>query len=90
MQGSGILCIVKTKKRKSSACSDKQKPKTAYRIRNWKEYNTALVNRGSVTVWFAEEVRHNWLMPERTGARGASPYYSDLAIACVLTLVLQL
>ncbi|MBC7805981.1 MAG: hypothetical protein H7145_07505 [Akkermansiaceae bacterium] len=38
-----------------------------------KDYNTALVDRGSVTVWFAEEVRHDWLMPERTGARGASP-----------------
>jgi len=86
MQRSCILWIVKTKKRKSSVRSGKQKPKTAYHIRNWKEYNTALVNRGSVTVWFAEEVRHGWLMPERTGARGASPRYSDLAIACVLTL----
>ena len=81
-----ILWGVKTKKRKSSACSDKQRPKTAYHIRNWKEYNMALVNRGSVTIWFAEEVRHNWLVPERTGVRGASPRYSDLAIACVLTL----
>jgi len=25
-----------------------------YRIRNWREYNRALINRGRLTVWFDE------------------------------------
>lgn len=74
------------KKQKASPCSDKQNPKTPYRIRNWKDYNTSLVRRGSITVWFEESAQQRWLTPERTGKPGASPHYSDLAIACVLTL----
>jgi hypothetical protein len=26
-----------------------------YRIRNWREYNRALINRGRLTVWFDEQ-----------------------------------
>jgi hypothetical protein len=31
--------------------------KTAYRIRNWPEYNAALRERGSLTLWVDEEAR---------------------------------
>ena len=31
------------------------KTKIQYRIRNWREYNAALVNRGSLTLWVDEE-----------------------------------
>jgi IS5 family transposase len=78
--------VKKTKKRTSSNCSGKQKPKSAYRIRNWNQYNMALIRRGSLTLWFADEVTKEWLTPQATGKRGASHLYSDLAIACVLTL----
>jgi hypothetical protein len=27
------------------------KKKTQYRIRNWAEYNAALIHRGSLTLW---------------------------------------
>jgi len=27
------------------------KKKTTYRIRNWRDYNQSLVNRGSLTFW---------------------------------------
>jgi len=80
---------VKDEKKRPSPCSGKQTAKaakTAYRIRNWSEYNTALVRRGSLTVWFADDVLPNWLNREPTGKPGASPRYSDLAIACVLTM----
>ena len=30
------------------------KKKDKYCIRNWKEYNQSLVNRGSITFWFDE------------------------------------
>lgn len=85
MQVGVILWIVKNKKRRSSR-SDKQKTKAAYRIRNWNQYNMALVQRGSLTVWFDEAAATNWLHADTTGKPGASPHYSDLAITCVLTL----
>ena len=34
--------------------------KRQYHVRNWKEYNSALVNRGSITFWFPEENLERW------------------------------
>src|SRR3989441_3740319 len=61
------------------------KTKTQYRIRNWREYNAALVNRGSLTLWVDEEALRAW---RYTGPkqRGAQYVYTDAAIKCVLTL----
>ncbi len=60
--------------------------KTQYRIRNWSKYNAALKQRGSLTFWIDDEVLAGWLKEEKTGKRGASPTYSDLAtreaVAC--------
>lgn len=53
------------------------KKKAKYRIRNWKEYNRSLVNRGSLTFWISEELLDNWLEEEKTGECGASPRYSE-------------
>lgn len=58
----------------------------AYRVRNWKEYNEALVQRGSITLWFAEEVVQNWRAEKQSGVRGRPKKYSDCAIVCGLTL----
>jgi hypothetical protein len=59
--------------------------KAAYRIRNWREYNQALVNRGSLTVWVDPQALDAWLYqgPNQWGAQYA---YSDAAIECLLTL----
>lgn len=54
--------------------------KKQYRVRNWKEYDQGLKQRGSISFWFSEEAVSNWLMNEKTGNRGASPYFSDQAI----------
>lgn len=62
------------------------KKKTKYRLRNWKEYNRSLEKRGSLTVWMSDEVAQNWLLTEKTGDRGASCRYSDLAIETMATL----
>jgi hypothetical protein len=61
------------------------KKKTQYRIRNWREYNTALINRGSLTLWVDEEALTAW---RYTGPaqRGAQYVYAEAAIKCVLTL----
>ena len=58
----------------------------SYRIRNWSEYNAGLKQRGSITVWISEEVCEQWYSPTLTGKRGASPTYSDLAIATFATV----
>lgn len=61
-------------------------PKTQYRIRNWREYNEALKQRGSLTFWLDDEVLNGWLNTAKTGKRGASATYSDLAIATMSTM----
>jgi len=62
------------------------KKKTKYRIRNWSDYNRSLVNRGSLTFWIAEELLANWIAPEKTGERGASPVYTAAAIVAMASL----
>ena len=57
-----------------------------YRIRNWPDYNAALAARGSLDIWVDEAVLSEWKNTEKTGKRGASNTYSDLAIETLLTL----
>ncbi len=60
--------------------------KQEYRVKNWSEYNEGLKQRGSLTFWITEEVIEQWLEKDKTGKRGASPTYSDVAIATVATI----
>src|SRR3954470_14868207 len=54
-------------------------PKARYRVKNWREYDQALQERGSLTLWVTPEALAAWHAPQ-TGRRGRSPFYSDLAI----------
>jgi transposase len=58
----------------------------SYRIRNWAEYSAGLKQRGSLTFWMEESVLETWIEPDLSGNRGASVFYSDLAITTVVTL----
>jgi hypothetical protein len=60
-------------------------PKQRDRITNWSEYDAALRQRGSVTVWFSEEAIAAWRAEPRT-TPGGQPHYSALAITAALTL----
>jgi hypothetical protein len=60
-------------------------PKPSYRIRNWKQYNDALVRRGSLAIWVDQRTLQAWRYQGPT-KRGAQLEYSDLAIECLLTL----
>lgn len=62
------------------------KPKQRYKLKNWRAYNEALVNRGSLTLWIEESQIERWHKPERSGYRGSPMTYSDLAIQCGLTI----
>jgi hypothetical protein len=63
----------------------KAAPKSVYRIRNWKQYNEALVRRGSLTLWVAQDTLRAWRY-QGPARRGAQFEYSDLAIEGLLTL----
>lgn len=60
--------------------------KKSYRVRNWSDYNEALVNRGSITFWFNEECINQWKSEQDKKGRGRPEKYSDLAIQTGLTL----
>src|SRR5271155_2086647 len=60
-------------------------PKQQDRVTNWSEYDAALRQRGSLTVWFTEEAIAAWRADPRT-TRGGQPHYSALAITTALTL----
>ncbi len=61
-------------------------PKTAlYRVRNWGQYNEALVRRGSLTLWVDQAALQAWQYRGPT-QRGAQFQYGDSAIECLLTL----
>ena len=60
--------------------------KQAYRVRNWPQYNKALVKRGSLTFWFNEGTLKDWYCSRLKETRGRPKKYSDDAIVCGLTL----
>jgi Transposase DDE domain len=77
----------KAKTRKAQTQSHRKTEKKQYKVRNWREYNASLVERGSIEVWIDDEVIANW-EPLTTGPRrrGAQVQYSAGAIECMLTL----
>jgi hypothetical protein len=60
-------------------------PRHRYRVTNWADYDVALRQRGSLTVWFSEAAVAAWQAEPRT-TRGGQPWYSALAITTALTL----
>jgi len=59
--------------------------KMKFKVTNWREYETGLRRRGSLTLWVTPEALSSWRAPKRT-TRGGQPRYSDLAIETALTL----
>ena len=70
---------------KANAARRHHIPKQRHRVTNWAEYDAALRQRGSLTVWFTEEAIAAWRAEPRT-TRGGQPHYSALAIRTALTL----
>src|SRR4051795_10134659 len=60
-------------------------PEQKRKVTNWRDYDESLRRRGSLTVWFSDEVIEAWKASPRTG-RGGRPEYSHLAILTGLTL----
>jgi hypothetical protein len=70
---------------KANAARRHRIPKQRRRVTNWAEYDAALRQRGSLTVWFTEEAVAAWHAEPRT-TPGGQPHYSTLAITTALTL----
>ena len=72
-----------TKVKKDTQKADK--PKEKYRVTNWKAYNRALVERGSLTLWIDDEVVEGWYY---TGGQrpGGEVIYSDRCVQCLLSI----
>jgi hypothetical protein len=62
------------------------KRKRQYRIRNWRDYNKALVGRGSLTLWVDSRSIDRWLDQEPPARRGRRRTYSDIAVESSLML----
>lgn len=61
--------------------------KKDYRVRNWKDYNKSLVNRGSITFWIDEKNIRSWYEQQSfTKNRGRPNKYSDSSIIAILLL----
>jgi Transposase DDE domain len=61
-------------------------PKKVYRVRNWKEYNKNLIQRGSITLWINENAVKKWHEMEKTTERGRPKIYADTAIETFLVV----
>ena len=70
---------------KANAARRHHIPKQRHRVTNWAEYEAALRQRGSLTVWFTDEAIAAWRAEPRT-TPGGQPLYSALAIVTALTL----
>ena len=65
--------------RKHKTSRGQKSYKTRYHVRNWKQYNEALCQRGDITIWLSEKAIEQWA-PKKTGKRGRPRLYSDTAI----------
>jgi transposase len=64
-------------------------PKAKYTVSNWREYDQALQQRGSLTVWVTPEALEAWA-PDKTGRRGRPTSYSDIVIETAVMLRLAM
>jgi hypothetical protein len=70
---------------KANAARRHRIPRQRHRVTNWAEYDAALRQRGSLTVWFTDAAVAAWRAAPRT-SRGGQPWHSPLAILTALTL----
>jgi hypothetical protein len=59
--------------------------KQKFKITNWRNYNKALINRGSLTFWLDEAIQA-WYESATPASRGRPQRYSDPAITTVLVI----
>lgn len=63
----------------------RSRPKTLYRVKNWSEYDHALVKRGSITFWLSDDLVEIWHYSGEK-QRGSQYDYSEQAIVMMQTI----
>ena len=62
-----------------------RKGTSRYKIRNWKQYEAGLIQRGSISFWINDDAIDQWNPEVKDKTRGRQEEYSDLAIQICLT-----
>ena len=73
---------------KANAAGRHHIPRQRHRVTNWSDYDAALRQRGSLTVWFTEAAIATWRAEPRT-TPGGQPRYSALAITTAEAVMLK-
>jgi len=61
--------------------------KTKFKITNWSQYNQALKDRGSITLWLSPEIIKSWYQKKhKQKLQGGQFKYSDVAIEAALSI----
>ena len=60
--------------------------KQKFKITNWRNYNKALINRGSITFWVDDEAIQAWYESATPASRGQPQRYTAPAITTVLVI----
>ena len=60
--------------------------KKKYKVTNWKEYNKALKQRGSLTFWIGNDLEQKWYEAGSFRKRGRPLLYSDSCMTILATL----
>ena len=63
----------------------RSRPKTLYRVKNWSEYDKALVQRGSITIWLSDDLEEKWRYAGEKQLGGQFEYSAE-AITIMLTV----
>ena len=62
-----------------------RKGTSRYKIRNWKQYEAGLIQRGSIRFWINDDAIDQWNPEAKDKTRRRQEEYSDLAIQIYLT-----
>lgn len=84
-----MLVSMPNKKAQVKKVIQKKSVKKHYKVRNWKEYNESLVNRGSLEFWIEQGIRVKIEITDETGKIrriGRPKLYSDAVVNFALTL----
>ena len=61
------------------------KVQVVIKLRNWKQYEAGLIQRGSISFWINDDAIDQWNPEAKDKTRGRQEEYSDLAIQICLT-----
>lgn len=70
---------------KIDSLSNPDKPRDKYKVTNWREYNSGLKRRGSLTLWVDDKIAKRWYYKGPV-KRGGQFTYSSECIILLLTL----